>query len=89
MFYRVISEFISTFYLSGGTAVVHEDVLQMRRDILKAIRYILRMNPQMKDEFRTSSGFIWAVSVLDGIGKHLPRSGGAIWIFSFFCCQFL
>lgn len=75
--------------MTGGTAAVHEDVLQMRRDILKAIRYILRMNPQLKVEFRTSGGFIWAVSVLDGIGKHPPQSDGTKWwIFSFLLSSF-
>ncbi len=45
----------------------------MRREILLALCYMFKHNDGLKDAFRTHGGFIWAISVMNGIGQSLRK----------------
>lgn len=45
----------------------------MLKDILATLCHIFRNNESAKGAFRLGGGFIWSVSVLDGIGKCMEN----------------
>jgi hypothetical protein len=69
MSYRVIPDLITVLEASGGTATLAKETLSMRKDILAALCYIFVNNSVAKEAFRLKGGFVWTVSILDGIGK--------------------
>jgi hypothetical protein len=72
--YRVIPDLITVLEASGGTATLAKETLAMRKDILAALCYIFVNNAAAKEAFRLKGGFIWSVSILDGLGKCIASS---------------
>ncbi len=85
--YRIIYGLISTLQSSGGTTTLDTQILQMRKgtrkfptwknnlflDILSTLCFIFQNNENAKNSFRSGGGFIWTVSVLDGIGRSVQQ----------------
>jgi hypothetical protein len=64
---RIIPDMVQVLQSYGGTAVLDPDILYMRKDILSSLCFIFQHNENAKNAFRSGGGFIWVVSVLDGI----------------------
>ena len=69
----IMRDIIGALQSSGGTATLDRKVMLMRRDILSAMCYMFRHNEDLKSDFRNNGGFIWAISVMNGIGKSLDK----------------
>jgi hypothetical protein len=69
----IIRGILHVLQSSGGTATLDRQILLMRRDILLALCYMFRHNEKLKDSFRLHGGFIWSISVMNGIGKSIHQ----------------
>ncbi|KYR01680.1 BEACH domain-containing protein [Tieghemostelium lacteum] len=64
---RIIQDFMEVLF-SGG-ASTESKVLTQRKHILATMCFIFHNNHQAKNSFKSSSGFIWSVSILDVISR--------------------
>lgn len=70
----IIRDIIDALQSSGGTATLDRKIMLMRRDILSAMCYMFKHNEDLKTYFRNNGGFIWAICVMNGIGKSLDNA---------------
>eukprot|EP01119_Soliformovum_irregulare_P013684 TRINITY_DN3666_c2_g1_i3.p1 TRINITY_DN3666_c2_g1~~TRINITY_DN3666_c2_g1_i3.p1 ORF type:complete len:2431 (-),score=776.48 TRINITY_DN3666_c2_g1_i3:1776-9068(-) len=70
---KVVPDLISELQSSGGTGSLNLTMLRKRQDILSSLCYVFRNNEVAKTVFRMGGGFIWTVSVLDGIGQVMEK----------------
>ncbi|EGC29360.1 hypothetical protein DICPUDRAFT_159064 [Dictyostelium purpureum] len=55
----------------GGASNLDSKVLTMRKNILSTMCYIFHNNKNSKNSFRVSGGFIWSVTILEGISRFI------------------
>jgi len=67
----IVGDIVGVLQSSGGTATLDPDILIMRRDVLYYLCEMFRHNEILKDCFREKGGFIWSISVMNGIGQSL------------------
>eukprot|EP00727_Mastigamoeba_balamuthi_P005964 m51a1_g1988 hypothetical protein (3641) ;mRNA; r:1170322-1185145 len=67
---RVVPSLIAFLQSSGGTSAEEPSILLMWTQVLGTLCEILKFSKDAANVFRTSSGFAWALSVIEGLSRH-------------------
>eukprot|EP01132_Coremiostelium_polycephalum_P000959 gene959-1221_t len=66
---KIILDLIEVLQMNGGATTLDSNILTMRKNILATMCYIFHNNHNAKNSFKEAGGFIWCVSILDGISR--------------------
>jgi len=66
---KIIQGLIEVLQMNGGVSTLDSNILTMRKSILSTMCYIFHHNNIAKNSFKNAGGFIWSVSILDGISR--------------------